>query len=98
MGTDRPALEGSVDWERVARQRLAIYTIAGFVFFHPRPADQASSFAPVGHALAEDWEFEGPIDDTPDWIYRSRKAVRDCFSSTCTGRLASTHTRASCRP
>lgn len=26
---DRPALDGSVDWNRVARQRLALYTIAG---------------------------------------------------------------------
>lgn len=29
MGAGRPALEGAVDWGRVGRQRLAIYTIAG---------------------------------------------------------------------
>jgi len=29
IGADRPALGGAVDWGRVARQRLAIYTIAG---------------------------------------------------------------------
>jgi spermidine synthase len=29
LGADRPALRGSVDWDRVARQRLAIHTIAG---------------------------------------------------------------------
>jgi spermidine synthase len=29
LGADRPALTGNVDWKRVARQRLAIYTIAG---------------------------------------------------------------------
>jgi predicted membrane-bound spermidine synthase len=29
MGAGRPAVDGAVDWGRVARQRLAIYTIAG---------------------------------------------------------------------
>jgi spermidine synthase len=29
LGADRPAIDGAVDWDRVARQRLAIYTISG---------------------------------------------------------------------
>jgi len=29
LGADRPAIDGTVDWGRVARQRLAIHTIAG---------------------------------------------------------------------
>jgi hypothetical protein len=29
LKADRPALTGSVDWDRVARQRLAIYAVAG---------------------------------------------------------------------
>jgi hypothetical protein len=29
IGADRPALDGPVDWSRVARQRHALYTIAG---------------------------------------------------------------------
>ena len=28
-GADRPALDGSIDWARVSRQRLAIYIVAG---------------------------------------------------------------------
>lgn len=29
LGADRPALDGTVDWDRVARQRAAIYVVAG---------------------------------------------------------------------
>jgi spermidine synthase len=29
LGADRPTLDGTIDWGRVARQRLAIHTIAG---------------------------------------------------------------------
>jgi hypothetical protein len=29
LGADRPTLEGIVDWDRVARQRVAIYLVAG---------------------------------------------------------------------
>ncbi len=29
VGSDRPALDGSIDWARVARQRSAIYVVAG---------------------------------------------------------------------
>jgi spermidine synthase len=29
LGADRPVVDGRVDWDRVARQRLAIYTISG---------------------------------------------------------------------
>jgi spermidine synthase len=35
LGADRPVVEGAVDWERVARQRAAIYLVAGT----PPPAD-----------------------------------------------------------
>jgi spermidine synthase len=31
LGADRPVLDGTVDWERVERQRLAIHTIAGSI-------------------------------------------------------------------
>jgi hypothetical protein len=39
LGADRPALDGTVDWDRVARQRAAIYMVAGTP---PPPDPQAT--------------------------------------------------------
>jgi spermidine synthase len=57
-GADRPAVEGSVDWERVARQRLSIYTIAG----SPPPLTPGASEAERARAQAHAQYVSGELE------------------------------------
>ena len=41
LGADRPAVDGTVNWDRVARQRAAIYVVAGTA----PPADPTAQYA-----------------------------------------------------
>jgi len=50
VGADRPHLEGAVDWPRVRRQRLAIYTIAGASAPPQRDADESDRLRAQAHA------------------------------------------------
>jgi spermidine synthase len=48
LGADRPAVEGPVDWARVARQRAAIYFVAGA----PPPVEDGAAEAAQARAKA----------------------------------------------
>ncbi len=50
LGAARPRVDGSVDWERVTRQRLAIYTIAGTRPVVPEDATDAYRLRAQAHA------------------------------------------------
>jgi hypothetical protein len=50
LGADRPAIEGEVDWGRVERQRLAIYTIAGSAAPPRQAASEADAIRARAHA------------------------------------------------
>jgi spermidine synthase len=50
LSADRPAIDGAVDWDRVARQRLAIYTIAGASVAAPPAAAAAEQARAKAHA------------------------------------------------
>ncbi|HSD27023.1 MAG TPA: fused MFS/spermidine synthase, partial [Vicinamibacteria bacterium] len=50
LRADRPAIDGPVDWGRVARQRLAIHTIAGATFTPPPDAPEEDRLRAKAHA------------------------------------------------
>jgi hypothetical protein len=50
IGADRPAIDGSVDWGRVERQRVVIYTIAGTAPTPPPDAPEAERLRVQAHA------------------------------------------------
>jgi spermidine synthase len=78
IGADRPALEGAVDWSRVARQRRSIYTIAGTAAPREPGASDAERIRAEAHALYLSGELaaavktfekqpappEGPVETT----------------------------------
>jgi predicted membrane-bound spermidine synthase len=51
IGADRPALDGDVDWGRVARQRRSIYTIAGTTAPAEPGATDAERIRAEAHSL-----------------------------------------------
>jgi hypothetical protein len=47
--------------------------LAGFEFYDVEPA---STWKPLGRKLQEDWEFEGPIKEIPEFDFRARRMIK----------------------
>ncbi|MGO8992731.1 MAG: hypothetical protein ACLQVI_05350, partial [Polyangiaceae bacterium] len=47
--------------------------LAGFEFYNVQPA---KSWTPLGRKLQEDWEFEGPIREIPEFNFRARRMIK----------------------
>jgi spermidine synthase len=50
LGADRPAIDGTIDWGRVGRQRLSIHTIAGSTFRPGPSAPEEERLRAAAHA------------------------------------------------
>jgi len=62
MGAGRPEMAGAVDWERAARQRLAIYTIAGSPPPLPADASESETLRAKAHAHYVAGDLKGALD------------------------------------
>jgi spermidine synthase len=62
MGAGRPELTGAVDWERAARQRLAIYTIAGSPPPTATDAPEPERLRAKAHAQYVAGDLKGALD------------------------------------
>jgi hypothetical protein len=47
--------------------------LAGFEFYNMQPA---STFQPLGRPLQKDWEYEGPVKDMPELMFRARRMTK----------------------
>jgi hypothetical protein len=47
--------------------------LAGFEFYDVQPA---ATWKPLGRKLQEDWEFEGPIKEIPEFDFRARRMIK----------------------
>jgi hypothetical protein len=77
-GAARPAVEGQVDWERVARQRLSIYTIAG----SPPPVAQGATQAERDRAQAHAQYLSGDLVEAAKTLARQPLAPEGAVETT----------------
>ena len=77
IGAARPAIEGDVDWDRVSRQRFAIYTIAGVKPPIPKDASEAervrAELEVMGLDATRKWRREGFEREWPAAIVMDEK-------------------------
>ncbi len=92
LGADRPAVTGAIDWDRVARHRVEIYTIASDWATLPRRASAEERDRIIAHRFYANGRLATPW--TPSASSRGRPRVSSrSLSSRRASRSAETRTR-----